>query len=802
MFFSKHKATVGGKFDRVSYLLLVAITLIMPICIGVPVLVTPSYTKIAVGALLTLAAVISYVIARMTDRVVQLPRSYLPLVAWMIPVAYLLSAFFSTGSIRSLFGERLSIDSFASVAIMVTVLTLVPLIIRSQKRALGIYLAFLVSSGVLALLQLGMFFARETLVSAGFALPISLLGSLNDMSVFFGLIVIFVLLALTILPITHMMRIILWVPLSLAGLFLAIVNLHVLWWVVGFFALGCLVYSVATPYFAKKGAPQTSVSIASLTVLVLAGLFLFGSESLTTAPAQWANVGELDVRPSWETTVSIGTEVLKEHTLFGSGPGSFARLWALHMPNEINSTTFWQSDFLFGIGFIPTSIISTGLLGGIAWFAFLAFFVWHGVQKLILVKREGKNPVIQFFRVSSFVGGLYLWIIAIIQVPSPALVYYAAILTGLFVASLMFGDDAPTPAYIRFEENPRIGFSVTLLLTVGILISVAGIYGVGSKYIAEVEYEKAMVLMNTTGAIDEVQPALEAIVNREPIDVYYRTLSNIDLIRMQQLVSAGKTPEEIMTPLQDMMSRSIRNGITATELDPNDYQNWLNLGALYQSISPLGVEGSLDSAQAAFDRVLTLRPNSPAVYYGKAGIERQRGNHDEARKQVEKAIALRPMYTDAIFLLAQMQLEQNDVVNAIKSVEAVTVFERENPVAFFQLGLLYYGSNNFANAITALEQAVALNPIYANARYFLGLSYVRMNNLPKALAEFKKVQETNQENTEVAAIIANLTAGRQPFDAPSTPTEDIQTRSATPISGADAADVVSEVQKKAKTLAE
>lgn len=784
---------MGGKFDTVSYLILIVAILVLPVALGIQVWVTPMFTKIAVGSALVLVSFVLYAISRVYEQGMTLPRSWLPLVGWLVPVAYLLSTLFSVSSTRSLFGERLSIDSFAFMAVIMLALTLVALVIQSQKRALGVYLAFLTSSVVLSIFQLLMFFARDTVAGLGITLPVSLLGSLNDLTVFFGLIIIFVLLALILLPVTMMMRAILWIPLVISGLFLTIANLQILWWVIGVFALACLVYTVTAPYLSKGSKTVPQASMASFAALVLSAFFIFGSPSLTSMPAQWANVGELDVRPSWGTTMEIGASVLDEQLIFGSGPGSFARLWAKDMPAEINATQFWQADFFYGIGFIPTSILSTGLLGALAWLAFLGALLWYGLRALVLVKRESRNAAVQFFRVTSFVGALYLWAAAVIQVPSPVLMLYACILTGLFVASTTFGDDAPAPVSIRFQDNPRIGFIIALFLTVAVLVSVGATYSVWARYSAEAKYAQAAVLL-TTDKFDEAQPLIEQAISQQPTGLFYRTLSTIDLVRIRQLLAEGKQPQEIVTQLQDLMARSIGNAVKATELNGTDYQNWLNLGSIYQSIAPLGIDGSLDSAQAAFDRVLTLRPSSPIVYYAKAGIERQRGNKDEARKHIEQAISLRNNYTDAIFLLAQLQLEQNDVANAIKSVEAVTLFEPGNAVAFFQLGLLEYGTNDFAKATVALEKAIALNPVYANARYFLGLSDWRMGKKDAALAEFRKVQETNQDNAEVRMIITNLEAGKDPFAttesavSTSTPAVDIKGRNAPPVGGTDAVD--------------
>jgi tetratricopeptide (TPR) repeat protein len=779
IFSSGRSSGVGAKIEASSFYVLVFLIFILPFALNVATAVPTAYTKHAVASIAVLAALALFSVSKMYLQELVLPRAGALLAAWLIPSAYVLSLLFSTGGARSLFGEQLNIDSAGFVLVGTIALTLVALLINSHKRALVVHLALLSSAFVVSLIQLALFFARDAVTSIVPLSTYSVLGSLNDLAVFYGLIVAFVLTALIVLPVTTSVRLFLWVVLGMCSLFLSIVNLTVIWWIIGVYALGCLVYTLSAPYLGSASSSTPRVSIASLAVLALAGLFLFGPVSITSIPAGWANVGELDVRPSWRTTIDIGSATLKDHLIFGIGPGEFSKQWSKFMPSEINSTAFWQTDFQYGIGYIPTSVISTGILGAVAWVLLLGSLLWMGIRGLVIKTREQKNAAAQFFRVTSYIGAAYLWIIACIQVPSPALMVYAMLFTGLFIATQSL-DGSLKQISVRFQENPRIGFIISLVLTVAVIASLGGVYTVGARYAAEVSYQRAVLAINERSELDVAERYLTQANAYQTLDMYYRILSNIDLARMQQLVSQNKPPQELVQPLQDLMSRAIGNAVKATEVDKDDYQNWLNLGSLYQSIVPLGIEGSLDSAQAAFDRVLELRPNTPMAYYALAGIERQRGDAAAARPLVEQAISMRNQYTDAIFLLAQLQLEQNDVTSAIKSVEAVTIFEPSNPVAFFQLGLLQYGSGSFVEAVRSLTRATTINPVYANARYFLGLSYWRLNDVPSALREFREVLKTNKDNVEVQNIIRNLEQGKQPFEV-STPSSDINGLGALPL---------------------
>jgi tetratricopeptide (TPR) repeat protein len=582
---------------------------------------------------------------------------------------------------------------------------------------------------------------------------------------------------------------VLWGVLGACAFFLAAVNLTVLWWILGGFVLTMLVYSLFARF--TDDASKKLVSFAPLAMVLLCALFLFGGAGVTSKVSEWANVGELDVRPSWSTTVTLGNQALEGRALFGIGPDTFVEQWNKYMPADISQTIFWRTDFAYGIGFVPTSVIATGFIGLISWLVFFGTFMWSGARSFYATRKVSRGDITHFLRITSFVGALYLWIIAVIQVPSPVLVMYAFVLTGTFISALSWGDDATGQVRVVFRENPRAGFLVTLGLTFFVLMSVGGVYSLTTRHAAEAAYQEALKMVNTQGNIEDVDALLSTAIRRHPVDTYYRLLSNVDLVRTQRLLEEGRPPEEIRDRFQELLARAVSNAKLATDVNGKNYNNWENFGAMYQAIVPLGIEGSGESALAAFDQALALRPNSPHIHLARASVLRQQGDMQGARESVEKAIALRGQYTDAIFLLAQMQLEANETEQALKTVEGVTLFEPGNPVAWFQLGLLRYGSNDFTGAVQALERAVALNELYANARYFLGLSYWRLGNNALAADKLEQILVTNPDNTEVPLMIANLRAGRDPYyteTGSSTATSTIEALPGLPVEEGDASE--------------
>jgi hypothetical protein len=264
-----------------------------------------------------------------------------------------------------------------------------------------------------------------------------------------------------------------------------LVNVPVIWGIVALCALGVFVGGLLPQWTRQRQASlalgnttgKTPIGFSAAALFVLAVMLaLFISQgSITNMLATSLDVSHVEVRPSWETTVAIAHQVYNANPIFGSGPGTFVQDWSLYRPRELNNTIFWNSDFDTGIGFIPTSFITTGAVGAIAWIVFLALFLMTGFRTLVIRSKE--DEIVSFLSLSSFLGALYLWTIAIFQTPTPVLLSLAFLVTGISVASLMFRSNAPRRFSVVFTDNPNFGFIAALLLTLCFLGGWAAVVG-------------------------------------------------------------------------------------------------------------------------------------------------------------------------------------------------------------------------------------------------------------------------------------------------------------------------------------
>ena len=764
------------RFENMALYLIMGVMFLLPIFF-IPSLSVPfSFTKSLLIFVSILVAFFLFLISKLKRGEIVLPRNGIVLIAWALPVIYLLSAIFSGNSSISYLGQGFEIDTFGFITIMVLMLSLVPLLLKTKESVFRIHMALVLSLGILVIFQgLRLIFGADFLSFGIFTTPTAnLLGKWNDLGIFLGLTTILSLITLEGLNLNKLSRFILCIILIISVVFLTIINFFPVWLLVGLFSLGLLVYSLSKSIFkfgnsteqSNKSANQEKgkATIPSIVLLIISVAFIVAGSFLGGYTSSLFDVSHIEARPSWQSTMDITKETYKENLLFGSGPNTFANQWTRLKSQSINNTLFWNIDFESGVGFIPTSFTTTGAIGGIAWIAFFIFLLYSGFKNLIVSAIEDKASY--YLSMSLFLGSIYLWVFTIIYIPNVVIVTLAFLLTGMYIASLRHRPSAPIEKIIDFASNPRIGFVSILALTILLIISAVSLYLVGGQYTSAVAFQGSLVAANVEGDIEKAEKKVATAIKLGNNDRYNTFAAEINLARINQVLSdEEKDLEERRTEFQNILASAISNVQAAIKIDDKNYQNWSMLGRVYGSVIPLGVEGAYESAQRSYSQALLLNPHSPEVLLTLARLElaKDSGNIEGAKQFISLALGKKNNYTEAIFLLSQLEIQAGNIKGAIKSVEAAVVIEPNNPTFFFQLGLLQTNEGNTEKAINALEKAVILNSQYSNARYFLGVNYFNEDRVDEAIEQFEVIATLNPGNEDVKAIIESLKADENPF---------------------------------------
>lgn len=751
----------------------------------VPANILPSipflYTKVSIIAIGSLVALVLFVLARLTRGNIVLPPLGLLGALWLVPLAYAISTLFSgVNPGVAFFGRELEPDTLGFVVLMAALASLTAL---SFRRAVQ-YRTFFKVAGItfaLVLVAQVLFLIIGRIAPSIANSTTNLIGTFPDLGMFVGLGLIMILLALRLVTLTPRLRTILYVAGGVGLLIVALVNSSLIWLMVGLVALALFIEAIMRNRASgsldesdldgvamlladtdgEVGSAESRSLIAPLVTLAVALFFLIGGSTIGNALVSAFGTNVIDVRPSWESTFDVGSHTYASSPLFGSGPGTFGEQWLKFRDASINSTVFWSVDFISGIGAIPTAFVTTGILGALAWLAFIGLYLFIGVRALLF--RLPKDPLNRFVSVASFTGGLYVLALCIFTVPGPIVLASGFVLIGLFISSLRHTSRAREWGIV-FARNPRVGFVIVFVLTLLLLASILAAYVVVERYLAGVAYvEGAQAL--SAGDLAKAETSINRSILFAPSDRAYQLAAAVGVARMNQVAQDTTINQtDAQQAFQAALSSSIQAALTATQLGPNNYQNWAMLGNVYQTVVPLRIEGAYDNARTAYERSVSLNPTSPVLPFVIAQLEIAQGNAAAAEEQLIKSITLKGDYTQAIFLYSQLQAQLGKTAEALQAAEAAAYFAPNDPTVHFQVGILRSASNNTDGAIASLARAVELNPQYANARFFLAVMLAVKGQYADAATQLEAIAALSPENAAaVADDLSTLRQGRNPF---------------------------------------
>ena len=768
--------TARRSLDTISVWALFA-SLVLSLFIFIPSATIPfAATKaflLAAGTLITLAL---YILARLSRGNVIFPPSALVGALWLPAAAYALSTLFSGVSFNNAFwGTSLEPDTLGFMLFAAVLGTLTALMARRVEHyrlylRAGAYAFCAVVVLEAAVLIVGQF--APSAISPSF----SIIGSYDDLALFLGLGVIGALMTLRFTEPARRARQTLLAGGAGALVLLAIANVSLVWILLALVSLGLFVESVM-----RRVPPRTSdldlddvgddidsepasadgdnhSSVLPLAVLAVSLFFTIGG-TLGGALANTLHVNVLSVRPSWQSTISVAQKTFGTSPVFGSGPGTFGIEWLKYRDAALNSSVFWNADFSSGIGFVPTSLVTTGAQGALAWGAFFALFIAYGLRALI--RRAPKDAFIRSVAIFSFIASLYLFTAAVFSLPNSVMLALAFVSAGLFISTMRFAEGNQQWGVI-FSRSPRVGFVIVFSLTILLLASVVAAYTLVGHYIAASKIASADSAFSA-GDLDTADRESQRSISFAPSAAAYQIQAGVALTRLNQIVnSPTMTASAAQQAFQSALSAGINAALTATRLAPSDYRGWVALGNLYAQAVPLRVASAYGSAKTAYEKAQALNPTSPQIHYILAELNIANRDNAAAKENLKAAIALKQDYIAAIFLLSQLEVQAGNVENAL----AAAYFQPNDPNILFQIGILYAARSDFANATAALSAAVNANPQFANARYLLSAVYAKQGDFGSALTQMEAIAALSEDNARaVVTELDALAAGKSPFPA-------------------------------------
>lgn len=657
-------------------------------------------------------------------------------------------------SIRGSVFEPQTMGFFAVLGLVMTL----PLVLQRSKIMALRSLMFFGSAATLVILYtvVRLFLSPGALSLKSFnAVTVSPVGSFNDLAIFAALTIILSLITLLQLPLKRGLQIVLSALILLSLVIMAVVNFFNLWIVVGFFGLLLLVYIFSRDTLLYTAAEEKSTAVSpyligiTLIVCVVSIIFVVAGDYVGTKISNATQVNYIEVRPSITATIDIARGVYSSDILLGTGPNRFADAWRLHKDQTINETIFWNTDFNAGFGFVPTIFVTLGILGGLAMLAFHGSYLYLGYR--MLLKGSSTDTFWYYFGVVTFVAAVFLWGMSYVYVSGPVILLLAALFTGLsFVAYQAL---VPTAARtIPLVNSRRRGFFLMTVVIVLITASVSAMFTVGKQYVAQAQFTSA----RSATSPEEFRNLIAEAYQQYPDDRFAVVSAQIKLSELRSMLALAEPSEEDQTKFVNLAVSAVADAEQAISLDPTSPEGHATLASILILLSGVGFEDAENRATAKLEDAKWRDPLNPGYAMMAAYMSLQMNDGARARDQINQALELKRNYSEALFLLSQIDIKEGNIEAAITTTRQMTTLEPNNPTRYYQLGVLLAANKDLEGAVDAYETAIEFDNNFANARYMMALALLDLGRLQDGLTQLRLVRETNQENTQLNALITQL----------------------------------------------
>ena len=736
------------RLDSVARSLIIGLIGLLPFFfVPLPWVIVMQSKMALICGLVGVVAIIWFV-ARMIEGSVRLPWNLLVGTAALLPIAYALSAAFSGFTSHSLVGRALETDTLAFIALSAGVLLVTAMLSTDKPISHAAIPAFTLGTFVLAALQIFHFFFPS--ISLGGVLVGTAGNAFGSLHMFAALVGTMVFLALELARVERGYLRYCYALAALVGLSMLMLTSYTDVWLMLFLSL--VLFELVRSYRKSSffsGAYWRTQWLPLLIALLALFFAVFGSFITNVLPERIHPV-QTEVRPSWSGTLGIGQRTLSDplKLVFGSGPNSFVREWGLHKPTGINQTPYWNIEFNTGVAYIPTSLITVGLLGVVVWLLnisaliFLVARCWFRIQSRMSVHGFALS-------ISVIVLALY----HIVLVPDASTTVLLFLWLGILLGEVT-GDIVPVhemPLWHGWEGKGNL--AAVIVFALALMLAVAGI---GRTLVSEILINKGIHTYNTSQDIDG---ALKLVSLAEQVnprsDRAHRAAVQLGLVRLRELnQSASAANEQAREQLQTTLETTIQHGLQAVSIDNADYQNWLELASLYAELAGANVPGAYEGARTAYERARAENPSNPIPLLNLGQLEILQKRPDAALQYLSAAVALKGDLAVAYYLASQIYASKQDYTNALPAASNAIRYAPQDSRAWYNGGAIAYSAKDYTGAAAALEQALKLQPQYANALYFLGLTYYRLDRKSDALKTFEALNELDPGN-EVAVPILN-----------------------------------------------
>ncbi len=758
---------ISQKKDSLS----AVVRMLLILAVGLfPVFILPgsflsfSHSKSSFLGVFVIISLIVLFFRTIRNKSIVFPKTFFFFAPLILPITYAISASQSLNKQLSFFGYGFESDTVFSLLIFAA-FSLLIMGFFYTKKSLKIILSILSASlSFVAVFQLlRLFFPEATSLFGSLPSTIdTLVGRWNDFALLCSMLVIAIFSFLENRKNSNILSIGLYALMGFLYFVIIVsgfkLNLGIIQIPLYVFLLGVVLvkfylfsYKKINPIPSEDGTVRKVNTVPVLSVIIFSAIVFFFGANFSNFASQKLGINYIEGRPSWSATFDVSSDVLKEKALLGSGPSTFFYDWRQFKPKDFNTTPFWSVDFSYGVGYLPTMLATTGILGLIAWIIFTLSSLKVS-YRLLKHDHEATHEWNSVRQTVAFLN-IFALICVIVYVPNYSMIVLFFVIYAISVALLVASGNIMMKKIDLLTSFPKFSKFSSIFSIILVVASIVFAYEFGRIIVASALSNRAVLALSKNQFIEANQLAFKAVKVKN-LPLYNSILSQVDFLTLRAL-GAGEKSLETLTEenIKALLGEAVSAALAAESLDPFNTNYTIATGNILAGLGALGAKDGFESALVKFDEASKKTPLDPLPSFLKAQVFLSQKDIEKTKASLLESVSLKPNYTESYVILAQIALLEKDVAKAREYLDLSIASDPQNINLRYERGVDRYSLANFDGAMEDFNAVLGLNNSVANARYFKALSLYRLGKKEEALNELKIVQQTNQDNEELKKTI-------------------------------------------------
>jgi|GEM_PF-3533427 len=523
---------------------------------------------------------------------------------------------------------------------------------------------------------------------------------------------------------------------------------HLGWVLLGLFSL-CAIFMA---FFKAQNNLQTlfkkdAVVLIPVVLFLISLIFIIGNSFITNPVQSLTGVSVQEIRPSFSATYEILIQLPMSQIFIGSGLGTFENVWFQYLNPQVMQTSLWNTGFPFAFGYVPTFLITFGVIGFLLMILLFSSIFIDGYQSLVHARKEDRGIV-------SFLYVITLFSLPLLIFTIPSMIIF--ILLFLFMGILLgFSYLSPKQMYaydiFSFHSIWKRFVSLAVILCL-VIVCVYVLF-------AHVRYFRSLqMIQKSTLALNNNNPE-ESILYIQRAQSYVRNNYDIHMmiaqssfIILQSSFSEKLTQEFIQTIVQASLS-SLQKAIT---LQPKKHQPYVLLGDFYTLLYGAGLEDALSIAKESYQKSLDFRPYNPYVLFVQAKELFIGNSVEEGRLKLDELFTLHSF--DASFFQKAGLLEEQfgSLIRAESYFKQAVFLEKNQLNTWVQLISFYVRSELLDKAEEILIFLVREYPQNIDVRILVAQFFVDRGNITVAQEHIDFLRQYENESSQLKEFLINL----------------------------------------------